>query len=369
MRIIVIPDSFKGTYPSIDIANRIEQAIRKNRPDAFIQSIPIADGGEGSVDCFLQAFHGRKEIMDSFDPYRNPIASAYGWLDQNKAIIELAACAGLHWVKDRPNPSLTTTYGVGIQIKDAILKGAKQVILAIGGSATNDMGVGLLYALGCHFFDSSGKAFLPTGATLSKIAFIDTKDLERTIQGVEFTTLCDVSNPLFGQNGAAYVYAPQKGATKEMVEVLDQELKSFSTWLVSNDYGSVDFEGAGAAGGTSVAMKLFCHSRVVRGIDYLLEAIHFDELLLKTDVVITGEGQLDTQSFQGKVIAGIYAHTLPKQIPLLAIVGRSQLSEHQIPSAYFQVFPLSEMTELLETAIKNTPRRIQEVIDSIFRLH
>ncbi len=368
MRILVIPDSFKGTFRSIEIAHFIEQALLKHQPKAIIQSIPIADGGEGSVDCFLHAFGGQKERVPSFDPYRNEIDSVYGWLDEKRVIIELAACAGLHWVKDHPNPSLTSTLGVGIQIKDAISKGAKQVILAIGGSSTNDMGVGLLYGLGCHFYDSQNNAFLPTGGTLSRIDRIDTSDLERTIQGVEFITLCDVSNPLYGQNGAAHVYGPQKGANKEMVEFLDHELKTFAHWLEMNHYGSSNFEGAGAAGGTSVAMKLFCHSRIVRGIDYLLETIRFDDLLLQTDVVITGEGQLDTQSFQGKVIAGIYAHTLPKHIPLLAIVGRNKLTDSQIPSDYFQVYPLSDMSEPLETAIQHTPKRIQEVIHSIFSI-
>lgn len=366
MRVMVIPDSFKGSYTSLEVASIIQNSILSTKPDTIIQTIPIADGGEGSVECFLHSFHGRKETVLSFDPYFNEIQSFYGWIDSSRAIIELAQCAGLHLVKDHPNPSLTSTYGVGIQLKDAISKGAKQIILAIGGSATNDMGMGLLAGLGCRFYDAFEKHFIPTGATLSNITRIETTDLEKRIQGVEFITLCDVRNPLFGENGAAYIYGPQKGANPEMVQSLDQELQVLASWLTSKGYGSVDFEGAGAAGGTSVAMKLFCHSRIARGIDYLLEAIHFDDLLAKTDLVITGEGQLDIQSFQGKVIDGIYAHTRPFHIPLVAIVGRSQLTQDQIPHDCFQVYALSQPSDSLQRAIQNTPRRIAEVIQDLF---
>ncbi|MCX5775145.1 MAG: glycerate kinase, partial [Firmicutes bacterium] len=276
---VIIPASYKGTLTSIEVGDIMAKAIKKVAPNCQTIKIPISDGGEGCVDCFIGAFGGTKVTLKTFGPYEKPMDSFYGRLPDGTAVIEMAASAGLPLVKDNPNPALTTTFGVGQLIKHAVQHGSKKIIIGLGGSCTNDAGVGLASALGVEFFNHACKEFLPTGGTLSEIHFISTDHLMPEIKSVKFTVLCDVKNTLTGPTGAAYVFARQKGANEAMIKSLDENLVAFSTLLKAKYDFDTDFEGAGAAGGTTICLKLFMNANIKKGIDTILDMINFDHLI------------------------------------------------------------------------------------------
>jgi glycerate kinase len=322
-KVILIPDSFKGTMSSSLICDIMEEAVKKYYPSAEIQKIPVADGGEGSVDAFLQAAGGTKVYTTVKGPYFEDMEAFYGMLDDGKtAVIEMAACAGLPLVGDKKNPSLTTTYGVGQLILDAVKKGAKHVIVGLGGSATNDAGTGAAAACGVVFFDRNRKSFVPTGGTLKDIAAIDAKTLNPLLKDVSITTMCDINNPLFGTNGAAHIFGPQKGADPSMVEELDKGLRHVSE-IVKRDIGieSESMPGAGAAGGMGYGMHVFFGSRLQMGIETVLDTVQFDSLVKDADFVFTGEGKIDSQTLRGKVVIGVAKRAKLAHVPVIAIVG------------------------------------------------
>jgi glycerate 2-kinase len=357
MNLLLIPNAFKGTYPASQIAMAMERGARQVDAQATIRKIPIADGGDGTLECFFEAFGGEYVDSPTVDAWRNPIPSRYLRLGPKKALIELAASAGLTLVGEHKNPRLTTTYGVGVQIADAISAGATEIYLAIGGSATNDMGVGMLEALGAVFKDILGNVIHPVGETLSRIHEIDVSALERTIQGVSFTTFCDVDSPLFGPLGAAYVYASQKGASTTDILYLDSELRTFAALLQTKYHLNPAFAGAGAAGGTSVAAKLFLHAKIVSGIDAILDLVGFQHLLPNVDAVVTGEGKLDAQSFYGKVVGGIHRRMQGSGKPLLIICGQNQLE--RLPTDVF-VRSIHDPKRTLEETFEQTLTLVEE---------
>jgi glycerate 2-kinase len=354
MNLLVIPNAFKGTYTASQIAAAMERGARRVDSHAKIRKIPIADGGDGTLECFFEAFGGEYIEGPTVNAWRHPIQSRYLRLGPRRVMIELATSAGLTLVGEHKNPRLTTTYGVGIQIADAIATGATEIYLAIGGSATNDMGVGMLEALGAIFTDNQGNIIHPVGETLSQIHAIDVSVLERTIHGVSFTTFCDVDNPLYGPLGAAYVYAPQKGASTSDVLYLDNELREFAALIETKYHLNPNFAGAGAAGGTSVAAKLVLHAKIVSGIDAILDLVGFNRLLIDVDAVITGEGKLDSQSFYGKVVGGIYRRMQGSGKPLLIVCGLNQLE--RLP------------TDVFVQAIHNPNRTLNETFDQTLAL-
>ncbi|PKK93663.1 MAG: glycerate kinase [Tenericutes bacterium HGW-Tenericutes-6] len=322
-KFIIIPDSFKGTISSHEVCQIIEKEIKAQFHDADIKKIPVADGGEGSVDAFLEAKPGKKIYVEAKNPYFETIKAFYGLIDQGKtAVIEMAACAGLPLVEDRKNPSKTTTYGVGELVIDAIDHGAKKIILGLGGSATNDGGAGFAQALGVVFKDIHGHPFLPTGGTLHLIKDIDIKGIDPRIKDIEFLTMCDIDNPLYGFDGAAYIFGPQKGANPEMVKMLDDNLKHYAN-IVHEKLGfkEHDFKGAGAAGGMGFAAKVFLNSKIQMGIEAVLDVMRFDELAQNADYIITGEGKLDSQSLRGKVVIGVARRAKKTKAKVIAVVG------------------------------------------------
>ena len=322
-KVVIIPDSFKGTMSSKEICDVIEKVFIKNFPGINVKRIPVADGGEGSVDSFNFALGGKIMNLEVNGPKLEKIQAKYLILPVNDtAVIEMAQASGLPLVKGMPDPSVTSTFGVGELILDAIAHNAKNIILGLGGSSTNDCGVGCFKALGAKFFDKDGKEFLPVGGTLSKIKDIDITELQKNIEGITFTTMCDVDNPLLGINGASFVFAPQKGANAEMVARLNIEQEKFSE-VVKRTIGFSDttFKGAGAAGGMGYGVKAFLNSNIEKGIDVVLNAVNFDEEIKDADLVITGEGKFDSQSLRGKVVIGISNRTKKQNIPLIAIVG------------------------------------------------
>lgn len=308
---------------SIDVCRIMEKAIKKFYPDAKVIKVPISDGGEGTVDCFLEALGGKKIYTTVKGPYMRDMKSFYGILsDKKTAVIEMAACAGLPLVEGDKRVRETTTYGVGQLILRSIELGATNIIVGLGGSATNDLGAGAAAALGVIFTRADGASFIPFGESLSQIAKIDVSAAKENLKNVFITAICDITNPLYGQNGAAYVFAPQKGADEKTVAFLDEQLRSAAA--VINRELSIDISSmpcVGAAGGMGGGMVAFLGADIRRGIDIILDTVKFDLLLEDADVVITGEGTLNSQSFAGKAVVGVANRAKKHNVPVIAVVG------------------------------------------------
>ncbi|MEG1476093.1 MAG: glycerate kinase [Oscillospiraceae bacterium] len=322
-KIILIPDSFKGTMSSEEICDIMATSIKKAYANAQITAIPVADGGEGSVDAFLCAVGGEKKYLNVKGPYFEEMSAFYGVIDGGAtAVIEMAACAGLPLVGDDKNPCKTTTFGVGQLINAAVAEGCKKIILGLGGSATNDVGAGAAAALGVKFTNAEGKEFIPTGGTLCQVEHIDISGISNAVRGTEIITMCDIDNPLYGENGAAYIFAPQKGADDAMVRLLDDGLIHIAK-VIKSDLGQdvAYLKGAGAAGGMGCGMVAFLGSRLQMGIETVLDTVGFNALLKDADMVFSGEGKIDSQSMRGKVVIGVARRTKKANVPLVAIVG------------------------------------------------
>lgn len=321
-KIVCIPDSFKGTLSSASVCEIMKEQINKHLPECEVITIPVADGGEGSVDAFLSALGGEKMLCRVFNPYFEPMESFYGRSGEDIAIIEMAAAAGLPLVADRPNPSQTTTYGVGELILDAIDHGAQTIIVGLGGSCTNDGGCGAAAACGVEFFDQNGQSFIPVGKTLKNITRIDTSKAKQRLLGIDIITMCDIDNPLYGLTGAAHVFSPQKGADSNMVLELDEGLKHLASMIQVWCHEDVsELPGGGAAGGMGAGMVAFFGSTLQMGIETILDVVKFDTLIQDADLVFTGEGKIDSQTLRGKVPVGVGRRAKKHNIPVIAIVG------------------------------------------------
>jgi len=367
--ILVAPDSFKGTYGALSVANALAKGIRRFDPAIPIAIVPIADGGEGTLACVRKAVGGSYVHVPSFDPWMRPIDSKYLLLDKTTALIELAQTAGLTLAGRKKDPSRTTTFGVGVQIRHAVLRGARSILLAIGGSATNDGGCGMVEALGVVFRDKEGVSFHPRGATLSHIDEIDESNTLPQLKDIAVTVLCDVDNPLFGPEGAAHVYAPQKGADKAMVRMLDEQLISYAQTLHRLKGFDAGFQGAGAAGGTGVAAKAFLHATVQSGIRTLLAKYGFDRVLQNAALVITGEGRLDHQSYRGKVLSGLLERTRSAGIPLVVAAGTVDESALPLPEGIPDAFAIRTEGESLNDAAKHTLKRLEDIAETAASRH
>jgi len=321
-KILLIPDSFKGTMSSLEICSIMEAGIHRHYPEAEVVSIPVADGGEGSVDAFLQALGGEKVTVKAQDPYGQEIDSFYGILPDGTAVIEMAAAAGLPLVGENRHAEKTTTYGVGQLIKDALRNKCKKLIIGLGGSATNEGGCGAAAALGVRFINKHHESFVPVGETLKDITAIDMTGLDPLLKQVPIITMCDIDNPLCGSHGASAVFGPQKGADAECVEMLDNGLHHMAD-IIRRDLEKdvLLLPGSGAAGGMGGGMAAFFGSRLQPGIETVLDTVHFNNLLEGADLVISGEGKIDTQSLRGKVVIGVARRAKQSHVPLIAVVG------------------------------------------------
>ena len=370
-KVLLVPDSFKGTLSSKRICEIIEEIVRAHHFDADVVSIPVADGGEGSVECFLSAMNGERITCDSVNPFFEKMEGFYGILNGGKtAVIEMSACAGLPLVEDRKNPMLATTYGVGILIRDAVSRGAGEIILGLGGSATNDFGCGAAAALGVVFYDENGEQFVPTGESLCRVAKIDNSQALSALSGVKMTLMCDVENPVYGENGAAFVYAPQKGATSEQVKLLDEGLRHICQIIkhdLCKDISSL--VGGGAAGAMAGGMVAFFNASVRMGIDVVLDTVGFDRLLEGADLVFTGEGKMDSQSLQGKVISGVAKRAKAKGVPVVAVVGGV---DGDISGAYDigvnSVFTINRLPEDFSISRHKSEENLRQTVDNIVRI-
>jgi len=368
---ILVPDSFKGTLSAIEVCNIMKSSIKNLYKDANIISVPVADGGEGTVDAFLYALGGEKKsiwVSDAFNEQK--ILAHYAMLKDNIAVIEMAACAGLPLVKNRLEPDKTTTFGVGELIIDAINSGAKKIILGLGGSATNDGGCGMAVALGVKFKDEQDQEIIPTGGTLSQIYKIDMNNIYSKIKDIEFISMCDVDNPLCGRLGASAVFAPQKGADEDMVKSLDEGLAHLAKIIKRDLHIEVkDIKGAGAAGGLGAGSIAFLQSKLTKGIDVILDTINFDELVSKADIVFTGEGKFDSQSLHGKVVMGVANRSQKYKTPVIVVTGA--IGEN-IQEAYNKgitaIFSINkEPMEFSKSALKSKENMIL-TMENILRL-
>lgn len=324
MKIVISIDSLKGSLTSIEAANAIKKGILSvdNKSDVVI--MPLADGGEGTVEALVQGMSGEEKVISVTGPINEKVNATYGILKEtNTAIIEMAQASGLPLVPaELRNPLNTTTYGVGEIIKEAIEKGCRNFIVGIGGSATNDCGVGMLQALGFEFYDKNDNLVGLGGKVLNQIKRIKSDNKLKELDECNFKIACDVNNPLYGENGAAYIYGPQKGATEEIVKELDKGLKNFAE-VVKKDLGKdiAHMEGAGAAGGLGFGFLGFLNSKLESGIKIILDEIKLEEVVKDADIVITGEGRLDNQTAMGKAPIGVAKLAKKHGAKVIAIAG------------------------------------------------
>ena len=324
MKIVVAPDSFKGSLSALQAAEAIEQGMGKVFPDANIKKIPMADGGEGTAQSLVDATGGQLLVERVADPLGNEIEAEYGILgDRTTAVIEMAAASGLTLVPiDRRDPYVTTTYGTGQLIKAALNRGCRKLIIGIGGSATNDGGAGMADALGAKLLTSNGKSISPGGWGLGALDTINLSDLDSRLGATATVVACDVDNPLTGANGAAHVYGPQKGATPEMIETLDANLARFAS-IVKRDMGKsvADIPGSGAAGGLGAGLIAFLNAELKSGVEIMIDAVQLEKQLEGASLVVTGEGEINFQTVFGKTPVGVAKIAKKLGIPVIAIAG------------------------------------------------
>lgn len=370
-KVVLVPDSFKGTLSSSKVCEIMENKIKEHFPQCDVISIPVADGGEGSVDCFLAAVGGEKVGIKVKNPYFEEMEAFYGLVDNGKtAVIEMAACAGLPLVEDRKNPAKTTTYGVGQLILDAARRGVKKIIVGLGGSCTNDGGCGAASAIGVKFINKNGEEFIPTGGTLNEIDSIDMSCKAEVLKDIEIITMCDIDNPMYGPNGAAHVFAPQKGADREMVLHLDKGIKHLSEVIKKDlNRGLAEIPGTGAAGAMGAGMLAFFDSTLQMGIETVLDTVKFDSLVSDADMIFTGEGKFDGQSLRGKVVMGVAKRAAYAKIPVIVIAGGADLD---IDEAYnlgvTSVFTINRLPEDFEISRTKSAENLNFTMDNILRL-
>ena len=322
-RFLFASDSFKGTISSAEAGELLREAALASFPDAKTKTLVVADGGEGTVDAVVAATNGVMRKVTVEGPLGGAVKAHYGLLGGSRAVIEMAEASGLPLLAfDERDPLLASTYGTGQLIADALDQGVRDISLAIGGSATNDGGMGCMRALGARLLDGEGNELAGTGADLALVREIDLSGMDKRIAKTTFRVMCDVDNPLLGARGATHVFGPQKGATPEMVEELERGMENYAQVLCKTFAGFDPMaDGMGAAGGLGAAARAFLDAEVVRGIECVLDLVGFDRLLDGCDLCVTGEGHADVQSAYGKVISGIAGRCVAAGVPCVAVVG------------------------------------------------
>jgi glycerate 2-kinase len=375
MKIVIAPDSFKESLTALEAATAIEKGLKKNLPEASFIKVPMADGGEGTVQSLVDATGGKIITKTVTGPLGTPVEAFFGISgDEKTAVIEMAAASGIQLVppQDR-NPLVTTTRGTGELISAALDYGVSHIIIGIGGSATNDGGAGMARALGIMLLDSDGKEIGEGGGSLSTLSTVNMDGIDKRLESVIIEVACDVDNPLTGLRGASHIFGPQKGATPDMVAVLDNNLHHFAD-IIRNDLGK-DIElvpGAGAAGGLGGGLMAFLSAELKRGVDIVLEATKLETHLLDADFVITGEGKIDGQTIFGKTPVGVAKTAKRHNVPVIAIAGNvasdsEVVHEHGIDA----VFSIVPGIISLDDAFKNAHTYVERIsanIASLIRL-
>ena len=370
MNILVAPDSFKDSLPAHEVSRIISKAISKVIPDATIRQIPISDGGEGLLKALVTPLQGTLVSLTVKDPLHRTIEASYGLIDQGQtAIIEMAKASGLELLStEERNPLMTSTYGTGQLIKDALDKGCTKIIIGLGGSATNDGGMGMIKALGGLFLDQHQQEIAEGGGALDTLYSIDLSSLDKRLQEVEICCACDVSNPLTGSSGASYVYAKQKGASDNMLPVLDRNLSNYAAVIkasLKKDLKHVP--GTGAAGGTAMGLLACLDAKLTPGIALITDLLQLEKHIKEAQLVVTGEGRIDAQTLHGKTIMGIANIAKQQKVPVLVFTGGIG---HGISEIYNQgvtsIFSIVNAPMSLEVAIKNAAQLLEASVTHVF---
>lgn len=372
MKIVIAPDSFKECLSATKVAAAISEGIQKIVPEAEIISIPVADGGEGTVEALVSATGGKIVYIPSLDPLNRPIQSFYGILGDGKtAVIEMAATSGIELISnDERNPLITTTYGTGLLLKAALDAGYSNIILGIGGSATNDGGAGMAQALGFGLHDKNGNSIGPGGGCLDELHSVTHSEVHRLLSEATITVACDVQNPLLGPSGATSVYGPQKGATPEMLEELEKNMTHFSEILQQEfKMNFADIPGSGAAGGLAAGLMAFCNAQLGSGFDLVAKLTHLEDYIGQASLIFTGEGKIDSQTAFGKTISGVAKLAKKKQVPVIALGGRI---DNDLTELYNQgvtsVFAIGDKPMSLEESKANAYQLLMATSEQIMRL-
>lgn len=374
MKIVIAIDSFKGSLTSIDAGNTIKSSILKIKPEAEIIVKPLADGGEGTTDALIEGLNGNKINITVTGPLGTPVDAYYGILPEtNTAVMEMAQASGITLISEKEkNPLTATTYGVGEMILDACKRGCKNFIIGIGGSATNDGGLGMLKALGYEFLDSNGNDVSEGAKALSLIQTVNDKNVSSLLSSCNFRIACDVNNPLYGPNGATYVYGPQKGVTKEQLAFLDNNMKHYAA--ISSDFLGINHAntpGAGAAGGMGFAFLSYLNATLLPGIELIMNAVDLEKDLKDADIVITGEGRLDYQSAMGKAPVGVARLAKKYNAKVIAFAGSVTDDACTCNKAGIDAFfPIIRGITSLEDAMnpENAKRNLFATVEQVFRI-
>lgn len=372
MHIVIAPDSFKECLSATQVAIAISEGIKKIVPEAKIISIPMADGGEGTVEALVSATGGKIVNIPSLDPLNRPVQSFYGILGDGKtAVIEMAAASGIELISNEErNPLITTTYGTGLLLKAALDSGYTNIILGIGGSATNDGGAGMAQALGFGLHDKNGNSIGRGGGSLGELHSITHSNVHPLLSEVNITVACDVKNPLLGASGATTVYGPQKGATSEMLEELEKNMAHFAG-ILQQEFGMnfADIPGSGASGGLGAGLLAFCKARLVSGFDLVAELTNLEKHIGQASLIFTGEGKIDSQTAFGKTISGVAKLAKKQQVPVVALAGRI---EDDLTELYNQgvtsVFSIGNKPMSLEESKANAYQLLMATSEQIMRL-
>jgi glycerate 2-kinase len=374
MKIVIAPDSFKESMTAAEVCRAVEAGFKKTFPHAEYVYVPVGDGGEGTVTSVVDATGGEMVEVEATGPLGEKVDAFYGVTGDGKtAVIEMAAASGLHLVpREMRNPCVTTTHGTGELILDALDRGVERIVLGLGGSATNDGGAGMASALGVKFLNVNGEELPAGGEALRELLTIDVSGLDVRLQSVKVDVACDVTNPLTGPHGASAVFGPQKGATPEMVGILDESLKRYAEVVERNLGVAVDeLPGAGAAGGLGAGVVAFLDGKLQSGIDLVLDVIHFEDAVQDADLVIVGEGRIDSQTIHGKAPVGVAkrAKAVVDGVPVVAIAGSigpdyEAVYEHGIDT----VFSVMNGVVTLEEALLHGAQNVEKTAENIARL-
>lgn len=374
MKVVISIDSFKGSLSSLQAGNAAKAGILRVFPEAEVVVRPLADGGEGTVDALIDGLGGEKRTISVTGPLGAPVRASYGLFEKTKtAVIEMSAAAGITLVsEEEKNPLYATTYGVGELIKDAISKGCRKFLIGIGGSATNDGGVGMLSALGFSFLDENGKEISFGAKGLKDLKEIKTEHVLPELLECTFQIACDVTNPLCGENGCSAVYGPQKGADRKMIEDMDLWLSRFSN-LSKTVFGKAnpDSPGAGAAGGMGFAFETFLNGTLTRGVELILKETDLEKYIKDADIVVTGEGRLDSQTAMGKAPAGVAALSKKYGKKVIAFSGCATRDANVVKDCGIDAFfPIARGASTLEEAmrVENARENMQDTAEQVFRL-
>ncbi|WP_086873148.1 glycerate kinase [Kosakonia pseudosacchari] len=373
MKIVIAPDSYKESLSALDVATAIESGFREIFPTAEYVKIPVADGGEGTVEAMVAATDGRIVKVAVKGPLGEQAEGFYGLSgDEQSAFIEMAAASGLEMVPSaKRDPLITTSWGTGELIRHALDAGVKHIIIGIGGSATNDGGAGMVQALGAKLLDEKGQQIALGGAALETLARIDIAQLDKRLAGCRIEVACDVTNPLTGKEGASAVFGPQKGATPEMIERLDKALGHYARIIARDlDLDVLHLAGGGAAGGMGAALYAFCGAELRQGIEIVTDALALDEYVIGADLVITGEGRIDSQTVHGKVPVGVAKVAKRHNIPVIGIAGSltadvGVVHHHGIDAVFSVIYKVCSLEDALENAGENvrmTARNVAAVL-------